>query len=220
MKAPSSPGVDPLSRPSIRHGPLSFLQGRAGLAILLLLSLATGVVLWLLSRESEQMYRVLAMQGTQLQSQTFTQLRQYYTTEVVARVTPHGIKALRDYRDHPDAIPLPITLTKELGERIHQDRQGAMVRVWSEYPFPGKDRSPPLDDFQQAALEALKANPSKPFHRFEKYEGRPSLRYAVADVLQTSCLQCHNDPKTGSPKTDWRAGEVRGVVEIIRPLDN
>jgi PAS domain S-box-containing protein len=46
-----------------------------------------------------------------------------------------------------------------------------------------------------------------------------SLRYAVADLMEPSCLRCHNDPETGSPKINWEVGQVRGVLEIIRPLD-
>lgn len=45
-----------------------------------------------------------------------------------------------------------------------------------------------------------------------------SLRYAVADVMQASCIDCHNH-HPDSPKTDWRVGDVRGVLEFIRPLD-
>ena len=38
--------------------------------------------------------------------------------------------------------------------------------------------------------------------------------------MEADCLKCHNNPATGSPKTDWQLDDVRGAVEIIRPLDN
>jgi hypothetical protein len=53
---------------------------------------------------------------------------------------------------------------------------------------------------------------------FTEYEGRPVLRYATARVLQGSCLGCHNGDKD-SPKRDWQVGDVRGALEVIRPLD-
>ena len=36
--------------------------------------------------------------------------------------------------------------------------------------------------------------------------------------MQQACVDCHNS-HPDSPKTDWRVGDVRGVVEIIRPLE-
>src|SRR5262249_44699768 len=84
---------------------------------------------------------------------------------------------------------------------------------------PGrKGPRPELDAFQKDALRVLRERPEQPFYRFEDYQGQPSLRYAVADRMQAACLRCHNDPASGSPKTDWKEGDVRGVVELVRPL--
>ena len=52
----------------------------------------------------------------------------------------------------------------------------------------------------------------------EDYRGRPSLRFAVARKMQRSCIDCHNTHED-STKRDWKEGDVRGVLEIIRPLD-
>ena len=60
--------------------------------------------------------------------------------------------------------------------------------------------------------------PDQPFYRFENFQGRQSLRYAVADRMEAGCVSCHNS-HPDSPKTDWKVGDVRGVIEIIRPLD-
>ena len=60
--------------------------------------------------------------------------------------------------------------------------------------------------------------PDTPFYQFEEINGRMSVRYAVADRMRTACLECHNThPET--PKTGWKEGDVRGVVEIISPVD-
>src|SRR5439155_6039306 len=56
------------------------------------------------------------------------------------------------------------------------------------------------------------------FYRFEEMQGRPSLRYARAQRMQQTCVQCHNG-HPDSTKKDWKEGEVVGVLEIIRPLD-
>ena len=75
-----------------------------------------------------------------------------------------------------------------------------------------------MDDFEREALEALRRNPGTPHHEFTEMNGRPVLRYATARLMQPSCITCHNT-RPDSPKTDWQVGDVRGVLQIIRPLD-
>jgi PAS domain S-box-containing protein len=197
-----------------------FLQENGLLLLVLAFVLGTGGLLWHLWHQSNQLYEAMAKQGADMQAQTFAEMRALYSDEVVDRAAPEGVRAVHDYAHQKGTIPLPVTLAMALGERINKDRPGAYVRLYGDPPFFRKHSRPPLDTFQQAALTALRERPDEPFYRFEEYEGRPSLRYAVADRMQESCLRCHNDPSTGSQKTDWKAGDVRGVIEVIRPLDN
>ena len=44
-----------------------------------------------------------------------------------------GIEATHDYINQPRSIPLPATLTMELGERLGKERPGASVRLFSEF---------------------------------------------------------------------------------------
>ena len=37
--------------------------------------------------------------------------------------------------------------------------------------------------------------------------------------MKQSCVNCHNNPDSGSTKTNWKVGDVRGVLEVIRPLE-
>jgi PAS domain S-box-containing protein len=184
------------------------------------LLLVTGGLLWHLHRQFRQLYSDMATQGTEMEARLIENVRRLYSREVVDRVAKEGITATHDYAGKEKSIPLPATLTMALGEQVHQDRPGAVVRLYSDYPFPWRRERPPLDAFELAALTSLRAAPAEPYYRFETYEGRPSLRYAVADRMDASCLRCHNDPASGSPKTDWRIGDVRGVLEVIRPLDD
>ena len=93
---------------------------------------------------------------------------------------------------------------------------------------PGHDRVVPLppvfvapqDEFEQKALLWLGQNPNVPFKEFTEIEGRRSLIYATARKMEESCVKCHNYPEGNSPKKDWKVGDVRGVIEVIRPLDN
>jgi hypothetical protein len=92
------------------------------------------------------------------------------------------------------------------------------LRLYSDFPFPQRRNGGPHDDFEREALAELRARPDEPVYRFEEYQGRPVLRYATARRMLATCVACHNS-HPDSPKTDWRIGDVRGVVEIIRPLD-
>jgi adenylate cyclase len=48
--------------------------------------------------------------------------------------------------------------------------------------------------------------------------GQRVVRYAQARVMERSCVECHSTHDQ-SPRKDWQVGDVRGVLEIIRPLD-
>src|SRR5262249_27359068 len=51
-----------------------------------------------------------------------------------------------------------------------------------------------------------------------KLDGRDVLRLAVADRMQQSCVNCHNTA-SASPKKDWKVGDVRGLIEVVQPID-
>src|SRR5206468_890868 len=91
--------------------------------------------------------------------------------------------------------------------------------LYSDFPWKFRKDGHSMDDFEREALRRLRETPEEPVYSFEEYQGRSVLRYAIARRLRESCLGCHNKDKVNSPKLDWKVGDVRGVVEIIRPLD-
>jgi PAS domain S-box-containing protein len=160
----------------------------------------------------------MALQGTSLQAAVIREFRELYSAEVAGRARSLNLEVTHDFANKERAIPLPATLTIQLGEAISRDRPGAAVRLYSDYPFPWRKQTGGVKDaFEADALRMLRARPEQPFYRFENFEGRPSLRYAVAERMQASCVACHNTHPE-SPKTDWKEGDVRGVLQIIRPL--
>ncbi|MCS6851017.1 MAG: PAS domain-containing protein, partial [Gemmataceae bacterium] len=190
-----------------------FLGGLVALVV------GTAGTLAFLCRQSEALYQAMAQQGTGLQAQTLEALRELYTDEVVARLEPLGIEARSDYARAGHSIPLPATLLMDLGEKLRRERPGFAIRLFSDYPFPGRHGGGPQDDFEREALQQLRADPDRPFVRFETLDGRPTIRYAVADRMQATCVSCHNR-HPHSPKRDWKVGDVRGVLQVIRPLDD
>ncbi len=161
-----------------------------------------------------------ALESAGLYSDALSEFRTIYTAQVVKRVKRHpDFTVTHDYHDNEYAIPLPATLSMELGKKIGEHLSGAETHLYSAYPFPWRVETGGLfEAFRQEAWDALNANPDIPFYKFTKYKGRMVLRYAKADLIRPDCVNCHNThPDT--PKSDWAVGDVRGVLEIIHPID-
>lgn len=180
---------------------------------------AVAVMLWHLSHLSTTLVQSGALQGTALYSASLTELRAFYNTEIVERVKKHGINVTHDYATQEAAIPIPATFTIEYGKYISEKSSGMRVRLFSGYPFPFRKDGGARDAFETDALLQLQQQPDKPFFRFEEFEGRPALRYSTAVKMGAGCVACHN-AHPQSPKTDWKVGDVRGVQQIIQPLDS
>lgn len=142
----------------------------------------------------------------------FKVLRGYYTENVVSKLVAKGdIKPSADHKGNPDKVPLPATMILDLSDLLQ--KEGTTLKLYSPYPFPNrKDRV--LDDFGNAAWAFLNNHPNDTFSRTDVVNGKPVVRVAIADKMaQQGCVNCHNNI-AGSPKTDWKLGDVRGVLEI------
>ena len=169
------------------------------------------------AHHTRQIKEATVRQAAESYSAAITQFRDYYSNEVVPRARKAGVEVTHDFHSKEAAIPLPATLTIELGDRLSKDNGGRGFRMFSEFPFPWrKDRV--LDDFEKASLAATAANPKQPFIAFEDRGGKTVIRYATAVLMGQSCVACHNsDPD--SPKKDWVVGEARGVQEVTLAVD-
>ena len=166
-----------------------------------------------------QLVRTLALQNAKLLAGAVAEFRTVYTSEVVERLRPSGVEVTHEYLLRDGAVPLPATLSMLLGNRIAALESGGETRLYSAYPFPWRRETGGLADlFAREAWEALNRDPEVPFYRFEALDGREVLRYASADLMRRDCVDCHNT-HADSPKSDWRVGDVRGVLEVITPLD-
>ena len=175
--------------------------------------------LWHLSRLSSNLIQSAALQAASMHAASLKEIRKLYTSEVADRLVGHGISVTHDYATKEGAIPLPATFSMELGKRISKQGTGMQARLYSDFPFPWRKDGGPRDDFEREAIRQLRQFPDQPFYRFEDFQGHQSLRYAVADRMDAGCVSCHNS-HPDSPKTNWKLGDVRGVLEIIRPLDS
>jgi tRNA A-37 threonylcarbamoyl transferase component Bud32 len=188
--------------------------------LLLAVTLGSAAGLGHLSRLSEYLVRSAALESAAQQSEMLYEVNDFYSADVVDRVNKAGVPATHDYRTRPGAIPLPATLTIELGKHI-SDRSvsGMQVRLYSDRPFRPRPDGSPKDDFEREALDRLQQNPDQPVYQFGDFQGRPALRYATTRRMQKTCVDCHNGLDYNPPKK-WKEGDVPGVLEIIRPLDS
>lgn len=91
---------------------------------------------------------------------TVNSIRGYYSSNVVARVRGFAGKSqvVHNYMDVPGAIPIPATLSLELGGVISGQNANVEYRFFSDYPFAG--RAPhSFDGFERQALATLRADP-------------------------------------------------------------
>lgn len=180
--------------------------------------LAAGAFLGYMLDLSVRLDEVSAKQGAQTLSESLQQFRTVYTRDVVERVRAQGVEVTHDYRDKPQAIPLPATLSMELAAGIGAQRSGAKAYLYSPYPFPWRKEAGGLrDDFARKAWDAFQKDSTKPYTVTERVDDERRLRYATADLMREACVDCHNSHKD-TPKSDWKVGDVRGVLEVSFPL--
>jgi signal transduction histidine kinase len=176
------------------------------------------IIIWNTSRQQSALVEAQALQSAERMTNALTEFRTIYTSEVVERVRKQGIPVTHDYKQREGAIPLPATLSMMLGNQIGARESKTRTRLYSAFPFPWRRADGGLiDDFAEDAWESLINTPDTPFYRFEELGGTPVLRYATADLMRSGCVGCHNS-NPDSPKTDWKVGDVRGVLEVTTPL--
>ncbi len=199
---------------------LSLLLKRIILVLTLMFCVALGIALANMFFFSSSLIQSQAIQSATLYTQSLNQAIDLYSTAAVDRAkNVKGIIVTDDYLVHNGAIPVPSTFAIELGDRISENNTEMLVKLYSDYPYPGrKAKGGPRDDFERSALKFLRRNSHEKYHRLEKRDGHTWLRYGEASIMKPSCIACHNsDPK--SPKKDWEVGDVAGVWEINQSLD-
>jgi signal transduction histidine kinase len=184
-----------------------------------LLVVWAGLLGWYTLDTADKVVRGYARDAIEHQAQDITHFRNFYSAEIVSRAMKSGLLITEAYKHTPHALPLPATFVIDFGQYMRKFEDGTHLSLYSELPFPGRVAERRLDDFQMAALNHLKAQPDTPYIREEVRNGRTYLRYAQADRMQANCVACHNN-YPGSPKTDWKVGDVRGALEVDMPIEH
>lgn len=194
---------------------LLFKYAHYGILLMFLIVLGIGYIVF--STTVNSVINRTVISNAQTVSTALTAFRTLYTKEVVEVVRKEGIEVSHQFQDTKGVIPLPASMSMELGKLITSGPTGASAFLYSPYPFPWRKDGGLNDSFRSDAWEEIGKNPSKPFFRVENYNGVASVRYATADLLRQSCVKCHNTHPQ-SPKVDWKVGDVRGILEVVQPI--
>jgi class 3 adenylate cyclase len=181
------------------------------LVVLLLVGLPVAVWLDLRSLADTNLRR----QASDLNS-IVSSVRSYYASNVVGRIlaAPPGTptRVVHNYQDIPGAIPIPATLSLELGKVISEQQHNIAYRFVSDYPFA--NRAPhALDAFETDALHRLRANPNQMISSSSDSLLVDRVRWVAPVIMAQACVTCHNTHPE-SVKRDWKVGDVRGLQEV------
>ena len=208
-RSPPNSGVTVMAASSVdaaRHRKPVFI------ALVLLLLAGLPVAAWFDLRHLSE--TLLRRQASDLNS-LISGFRAYYASNVVGRVlaAPGHTQVVHNYADIPGAIPIPATLSIELGHVVSEQQHNIAYRFVSDFPF--KNRPPhELDDFERGALASLRQNPKQQLVDVSWSLLTNRIRYVVPIIMGPTCVACH-DSHPESPKRDWKVGDVRGIQEVV-----
>ena len=158
-------------------------------------------------------------------SDVVSAFRSYYAQNVAGRIQAAngGPITLTDHdRDVEGGVPIPATLSIELGELISRDNaDGVAMAFVSDAHFARRSR-PALDAFQAEALRSFRADPAlKDYVQVREDTDPRRVRLATPVRMGPACVACHN-AHPDSPVRTWKVGDVRGIQEVsvtvARPL--
>ena len=182
----------------------------------IMLVLGSAAVFWHTQKEVNKLNQESAILDAEHFVSSVAKYRTFYSKVVVSKAKEFGMDITHDYIGKEGALPLPATFAKDFGEFVNKEGSNFKIKLYSDQPFKWR-RTNVVDDFELTALEQLKENPDLPIWTFQELEGESVLRYVKADVLSESCIACHNS-YVGTPKNDWKVGDVRGALEIVLPM--
>ena len=202
----------PSTRSSVRARAAARPNGALMTLLVFVLLAGLPLAVWLDLRNLTE--QALRRQASDLNS-VITSMRNYYATNVVARVLAnHGgpTQVTHTYETVPGAIPIPATLSLELGRVISEKQHNISYRFVSDHAF--RNRKPhELDAFEAASLAQLRADPERTIADVHESLTTERVRLIAPVIMGGPCVACHNT-HAESTKTDWKVGDVRGFQEV------
>ena len=107
------------------------------LLIFLYLACAAALIVAQTWRYGEKVKQATVREAASTYAGAVTSFRNFYGNEIVPRARRAGVEVTPDYHDKEAALPLPATMSIELGDRLAGPGQ-SLLRLYSEYPFPSR----------------------------------------------------------------------------------
>lgn len=142
--------------------------------------------------------------------------RTIYTTHVVQRMQENDVVKAEEAWKREKALPLPAQFLALSGLHVKSSGLGLEHRLISLWPIYEKNR--PHSKFEKTGLEAITANPNKPYTQITEKNGIKIFQAIYADkAISQSCIECHNNHPL-SPKHNYKINDVMGGLIISFPL--
>lgn len=142
--------------------------------------------------------------------------RTIYTTHVVDKLQEKGIVEAAEQWRQEYALPLPAQFLIETGKLVAEQENGLKYRLASLTPIYVWNA--PATDFERKGLEAVTANPTKPFTGYSQIGSTRYFQAIYADVaVSDSCVKCHNT-HPNSPRRNFKNNDVMGGLIITIPV--
>jgi methyl-accepting chemotaxis protein len=176
---------------------------------------ATAVVMMLVGllviyqQEEDKMDMMLTNRAKVLSQQILigrAYLAQNYVGKIKKSKAGADIQVLKDHTNTPDAIPVPATAVREMGEEAN--KTGLYnARLISQNPINPMNQ--PKDTFENEAMRAIMSG-AESYARRDDVNGVQTFRRAVVDkAVSGACIGCH----TGS-----QVGDVLGMLSVSLPM--
>lgn len=141
--------------------------------------------------------------------------RNFYTVHVVERMHRRGVIESSENWRSESALPLPAQFFQESSKLASITGVQVQYRLISLNPI--NKQSGPATEFEEKGLEAVMAEPARPYKGFVTEGGERRFQALYADhAVSPICVTCHNaHPR--SPKRDYKLNDVLGGVLISIP---
>ncbi|MEO5342887.1 MAG: PAS domain S-box protein [Gammaproteobacteria bacterium SHHR-1] len=188
-----------------------------GAALLFIAALFVGsslvAITWWHTNNIEQ---ATLLRAAESYAKAISAFRSLYTSEVINKIAGSGISASPFFKGEAHTIPIPASMNIEVAQYINSLDSKINVAVVSDYPFPWRAKRE-LSPFERNALSRFAHSSLDSYHERVQENGQTSLQYATPMRMTAACVACHNG-LADSPKTDWKVGDVRGLLVVSLPV--